>query len=126
MNAAGMIKRLSKGQELEITRRSPGQYVEGVWLHGSIGAKFKINCSVQPMLPHMVERLLSGERERAKYYIFSPVELQILNEPDVTKFRGKVYQFATIENWEVPGGYFAYAMLLSEETLPEEFEADPP
>lgn len=88
---------------LEITRRAPGQYVDGIWQEGA-ETTLTIMASVQPATPDDMMMLPEGRRERSAYVLFTATPLRTAVEgrhnADTLEIYGEAYEVTQVGVWQ--------------------------
>lgn len=111
------IGRLSQ-QQVTVTRRSKGTTIHGRYTPNPSTTQFPLRGSVQPISDRMIELLPEGDRQRAKFAIYSAKELQIDADPDTLTYKGLKYEVQAVRDWQDAGNFFVYAMLKIEAVNP--------
>lgn len=81
----------------EVTRRGPGQWLDGHYEPGQLET-ITIDCNVQPLNGREVEQLPEGEREKEQKWVWTQTGLVI---GDVVCYKGEKYEVQRVEDWTI-------------------------
>ena len=89
---------------LTVTRKSGGEYVDGIWQPGS-ESQITIQASVQPTSPDDMELLPSGRRDRQAFTLYADTPLRISGEvegsnADTVNIDGAKYEASARRPWQ--------------------------
>lgn len=96
-----------KTHTLTLTRRTPGEYVDGRFEKG-VQDVSQIDGSVQPLRPNEILLVEEGRRSRAAFKVYTTAELRTGNEKDgldadIVTFEGFNFEVHQVERWRLPG-----------------------
>ena len=85
---------------LTVRRKSGGEYVNGVWVPGTV-TEFTARYSVQPTSPDDMQSLPEGRRERRAYTLFGNKPLLSVGSenPDLVSVDGEWYEVSDVQEW---------------------------
>lgn len=92
---------------MTLTRRTPGEYVNGRYDRG-VSDTSSVIGSVQPLKPNEILMVEEGRRSRAAFKVYTDTELRTANEKegldaDILTVEGFNFEVHQVERWRLPG-----------------------
>lgn len=90
---------------LILYRKSPGAYVNGIWVEG-VETAIPIAASVQPTTGEEMLSIPEGRRNRKTYSLFTSTKIEVIHgfqnstNPDQIEIYGGRYEVVRVEIWQ--------------------------
>lgn len=100
--------------KLQVERTSPGAYVDGIYVEGSVSTFYALMSPQQPT-PKQLEVLPEGERDKDVMLFISKRTLRTVDDDnnipaDVIIFKGERYRVIQLADWSTFGHTPAYGV----------------
>lgn len=101
---------------LEVERREPGEFVDGVYHKDETPCRFCITGSIQPATNEEIQRLPEGQRTREVFKLYTTHQLRVGDakqeeEPDIVRWSGKRFEVSAEGAWKHLGNYYKYMLV---------------
>ncbi len=91
---------ISRGKEIEVIRRKPGEFENGFFVEGQVDKRFLVRASVQPLSGMERLQVPEGDRNREHINIFTKDDIRV---DDTIIYNCREFEVQRIDDWEDQG-----------------------
>jgi hypothetical protein len=110
MNLSGVIDSLGQSGPIDVTRGSPGTWVNGRYVPGPT-SQLTLDAVVAPARARDLKRLPEGQRTEETKVVLTKEALHTAHAPDGSpadriSYGGETYEVVSVEDWSAVAGFW--------------------